>query len=161
MGAEDSAGKTDNRTNKTHPTEVEPLEFIATVDTTETRRKDAVVLLEMMAEITGEQPRMWGPSIIGFGQYHYKYASGREGDAAAAGFSPRKANLVIYGLQDPPEAGPLLERLGKFRSSVACVYINKLDDVDLEVLRELIALSYKYITTTDMQSLQSMASRNG
>ncbi|MEO8219391.1 MAG: DUF1801 domain-containing protein [Specibacter sp.] len=155
MGAEPVSPKTDNRTNKTHPTQVEPGEFIATVDTTERRRQDALVLLELMAEITGQPPRMWGPSIIGFGEYHYKYASGREGDAAAAGFSPRKANLVIYGLQDPPEAGPLLEKLGKFKSSVACVYINKLADVDLDVLRELIGLSYRYINTTDMQSLQS------
>lgn len=155
MSAEPLSPKTDNRTNKTHPTAVAPMEFIATVDTTETRRQDAVVLLELMAEITGQPPRMWGPSIIGFGEYHYKYASGREGDAPAAGFSPRKANLVIYGLQDPPEAGPLLEKLGKFKSSVACVYINKLADIDLSVLRELIDLSYRYITTTDMQSLQS------
>ncbi|MHA7271176.1 DUF1801 domain-containing protein [Arthrobacter sp. HLT1-20] len=155
MGANDVSAKTSNGTNKTHPTAVDPLEFIATVDTTETRRKDAVVLLDMMAEITGQPPRMWGPSIIGFGEYHYKYASGREGDAAAAGFSPRKANLVIYGLQDSPEAGPLLEKLGKFKSSVACVYINKLADIDLDVLRELIGMSYRHITTTDMQSLQS------
>ena len=101
MGAEDSAGKTDNRTNKTHPTEVDPLEFIATVDTTETRRKDAVVLLEMMAEITGQPPRMWGPSIIGFGEYHYKYASGREGDAPAVGFSPTEGESGDLRAQVP------------------------------------------------------------
>lgn len=155
MGAEPVSGKTDRGSNKTLPTQVDPLEFITTVDTTETRRQDALVLLEMMAKITGQPARMWGPSIIGFGQYHYKYASGREGDAAAAGFSPRKAKLVIYGLQDAPESGRLLEKLGKFTSSVACVYINKLTDIDLKVLAELIDLSYRHITTTDMQSRQS------
>lgn len=141
--------------NKTAPTQVDPHEFISTVDTTEVRRRDARMLLEIMEEITGEPACMWGPSIIGFGQYHYKYASGREGDAAAVGFSPRKANLVIYGLQYPPKAPPLLAKLGKFKSSVACLYINKLADIDLEVLRELIALTYEHSTTTDIQSLQS------
>lgn len=141
--------------NKTAPTQVDPHEFINTVDTTDIRRRDARVLLEMMEEITGRPPRMWGPSIIGFGEYHYRYASGREGDAAAVGFSPRKAKLVIYGLTYPPDAAPLLARLGTFTSSVACVYINKLADIDLGVLRDLIAMTYEHSTTTDIQSLQS------
>jgi hypothetical protein len=141
--------------NKTAPTQVDPHEFISTVDTTDIRRRDARVLVEMMEEITGQPPRMWGPSIIGFGEYHYKYASGREGDAAAVGFSPRKAKLVIYGLTYPPDAAPLLARLGRFTSSVACVYINKLADIDLGVLRNLIAMTYGHSTTTDIQSLQS------
>lgn len=109
----------------------------------------------MMQEVTGHEPRMWGPSIIGFGEYHYKYASGREGDSPAVAFSPRKASLVVYGLNDAPEAEPLLERLGKFKQSVACAYINKLDDVDLGVLRELIAITYRHSTTAEIQSLQS------
>ncbi|ALV46820.1 hypothetical protein MB46_16315 [Arthrobacter alpinus] len=141
--------------NKTAPTQVDPWEFINTVDTSAIRRQDARVLTELMEEVTGQPPRMWGPTIIGFGEYHYKYASGREGDAAAVGFSPRKASLVIYGLQYPPKAPPLLEKLGKFKSSVACLYINKLADIDLDVLRELIAMTYEHSTTTDIQSLQS------
>lgn len=144
-----------SQANKTAPTPVDPREFIATVDTTEIRRRDATVLLEMMQEITGQEPRMWGPSIIGFGEYHYKYASGREGDAPAVAFSPRKASLVVYGLNYAPDAAPLLERLGKFKHSVACAYISKLDDVDLDVLRELIAMTYHHSTTADIQSLQS------
>lgn len=141
--------------NKTVPTGVDPEEFISTVNTTETRRSDARTLLTMMQEITGQDPYMWGPSIIGFGEYHYKYASGREGDAPAVGFSPRKANLVLYGLSDAPGSAELLEQLGKFKASVACVYINKLADVDLDVLSQLIAMTYAHTTTTDIQSKQS------
>lgn len=142
-------------TNKTQPTNINPAEFIAGVDTTAVRREDALTLLTMMQDVSGQPPRMWGPSIIGFGEYHYTYASGREGDTAAVGFSPRKAHLVIYGLGYPPEAAPLLARLGKFKSSVACTYITRLADVDLDVLRELIALTYRHFTTQDIQSLQS------
>lgn len=141
--------------NKTQATSVEPREFIASVDTTEVRRTDAYTLLALIEEVTGASPYMWGPSIIGFGGYHYKYASGREGDAPAVAFSLRKANLVVYGLNDAPEAAPLLETLGKFRASVACAYINKLADVDLEVLRELIGLTYRHSTNTDIASKQS------
>lgn len=141
--------------NKTVPTAINPAEFINTQDISETRRKDAQALLEVMGQITSEPAQMWGPSIIGFGQYHYKYASGREGDAPAVSFSPRKASLVIYGLTYPPQAAPLLEKLGKFKAGVACIYINKLANVDMAVLRELIAMTYQYLLTTDMQSLQS------
>ncbi|MHA7305611.1 DUF1801 domain-containing protein [Arthrobacter sp. TMN-49] len=160
MSTEPHSPRTDTRTNKTHATDVDPLVFISTADITETRRTDALVVLEMMAEITGQPPRMWGPSIIGFGLYHFKYASGREGDTAAAAFSPRKANLVMYGLTESPEAGSLLEKLGKFKSSVACVYINRLADIDVHVLRELIELSYRNATTTtDPESESKSESR--
>ncbi|WP_369598901.1 DUF1801 domain-containing protein [Arthrobacter sp.] len=104
--------------------------------------------MALMQEITGQLPQMWGPSIIGFGQYHYKYTSGREGDAPAAGFSPRKANLVIYGLTYPPGAAELLSTLGRFKSGASCIYVNKLADVDMDVLAQLIALSYQQMTTT-------------
>lgn len=107
-------------------------------------REDALTLLEMMQDVTGQRPVMWGPSMVGFGQYHYSYASGRQGDAPAVAFSPRKTALVIYGLTYPPAAAPLLEQLGKFRSDVHCVYINKLADVNMAVLRELIAMTYQY-----------------
>ena len=142
-------------TNKTQPTNVDPVDFIASVDTSAVRREDALTLLRMMQDVTAQPPRMWGPSIIGFGAYHYKYASGREGDAAAVGFSPRKAKLVVYGLTYPPAAAPLFEKLGTFTASVACIYITRLADVDLAVLRELIGMAYRHFTTQQVQSLQS------
>lgn len=129
------------------PTDADVGEFMATVNTSEVRRADAAVLLEIMREETGQEARMWGPSIIGFGQYHYKYASGHEGDAPVAGFSPRKAHLVVYGLTYPSGVEHLMARLGKFKASVSCVYINKLADIDEAVLRELIRRSYRYTTT--------------
>ncbi|MCF6306023.1 MAG: DUF1801 domain-containing protein [Rhodobacteraceae bacterium] len=101
-----------------------------------TRKQDAMVVLEMMQRATGLPAKMWGPSIIGFGSYHYKYASGREGDAARVGFSPRKANIVIYSLFD--DFGDILVRLGKHKTSKACLYINKLADINLEALEELV-----------------------
>ena len=111
--------------------------------------------MELMRDITGQEPVMWGPSIIGFGSYHYKYASGHEGDAAAVGFSPRKGNLALYGLTYAPESAPLLERLGKHKTGAACLYVNKLADIDLDVLKELIELGYRTITTADAGSFQS------
>ncbi len=129
-------------------------EFLASVEHP-VRRQDGETLLAMMQEVTGQTPVMWGQSIVGFGSYHYKYASGHAGDAAAVGFSPRKASLSVYGLTYAPESEALLERLGKYKKSVACVYINKLADVDMEVLAELIGQGYRYMTTADHQSLQS------
>lgn len=108
-----------------------------------------------MQETTGQPPRMWGPNIIGFGSYHYTYASGCEGDVAAAGFSPRTANLVIYGFTDTPGAAELLENLGHFKSGTSCIYLNKLADIDAGVLRRLVALSYQHLTTTAVQPLES------
>ena len=141
--------------NKTRPTNIDPLDFIANVDTSAVRRRDALTLLQMMQDVTAQPPRMWGPSIIGFGEYHYKYASGREGDAAAVGFSPRKAKLVVYGLSYPPAAALLLGKLGTFTSSVACIYITRLADVDMAVLRELVGMAYRHFTTQQIQSVQS------
>ena len=129
--------------NKTQPTSVPVEEFVAGVEHP-VRRSDAETLLEMFTRVTGEEPVMWGPSIIGFGQYHYVYDSGREGDAPAVGFSPRKANLTLYVLSDHPEQADLLARLGKHRTSVACLYINKLSDVDLDVLEQLVQTAYRY-----------------
>ena len=105
------------------------------------RRADAVVVLGMMQRVTGEQATMWGPSIIGFGKYHYRYASGHEGDMCRIGFSPRSANLVLYvgGFR---EYDDLLGRLGKYKRSKACLYLNKLADVDLGVLEEIVHRSY-------------------
>ena len=121
-------------------------EFLAAVEHP-VRHRDGLRLLEMMKEITGEQPEMWGPTIVGFGQYHYRYASGREGDAAAVGFSPRKASISLYGLTDGPEAAGLLPRLGKHKTGACCLYVNKLADVDEAVLAELITTGYRHVTT--------------
>ena len=98
----------------------------------------------MFREVTGTEAVMWGPSIVGFGELHYVYESGREGDMPRVGFSPRSASNTLYvNLQDPG-TGSLLQRLGKHRTSVACLYVNKLADVDMQVLRELIALSWEH-----------------
>jgi hypothetical protein len=107
--------------------------------------EDSYKLIEMMRKITKEEPKMWGPSIIGFGQYHYKYASGHEGDMPATAFSPRKPALTLYVIAGFSKKDELLKKLGKYKISKACLYIKSLDDVDLKVLKELIAESYKYI----------------
>ncbi|WP_348770154.1 DUF1801 domain-containing protein [Arthrobacter sp. E3] len=113
-----------------------------------TQRVDAHALVALMQDITGQPPQIWGPSLIGYGEYHYKYTSGREGDAPAAGFSPRKANLAIYGLMYPPGAAELLATLGRFKSGESCIYVNTLADIDMDVLAQLIASSYQHLTTT-------------
>ncbi len=125
----------------TVPTRASVAKFIDAVEN-ETRRKDAKTLLAMMKKVTGEKAVMWGPSIIGFGKYHYKYESGREGDMCLVGFSPRKANMVLYVL-GYGEGEPLLKKLGRHKHGVSCLYVNKLDDVDLGVLEKLIKKSYE------------------
>jgi hypothetical protein len=132
--------------NKTGATGASVEEFLAAVEHP-VRHRDGLRLLEMMKEITGEQPEMWGPTIVGFGQYHYRYASGREGDAAAVGFSPRKTSISLYGLTYGPEAAGLLPRLGKHKTGAGCLYVNKLADVDEAVLAELIRTGYLHVTT--------------
>lgn len=127
---------------KTKPTAVSVTAYINGVEN-ETRRKDAKTLLAMMKKVTGEKPKMWGPSIIGFGEYHYKYESGREGDTLNVGFSPRKANMVLYVMGSIPEDDPLRKKLGKYKTGKSCLYVNKLDDVDLKTLEKIIDKSYK------------------
>jgi len=107
----------------------------------ERRRKDCYTVLELMKKVTGEEPKMWGDAIVGFGAYHYKYASGREGDWFFTGFSPRKQNLTLYIMSGFEEYNDLLNKLGKLKTGKACLYINKLKDVDLSVLRELVTKS--------------------
>ena len=110
------------------------------------RRRDAETLLELFTRITGELPRMWGPSLVGFGEYHYTYDSGREGDAPAAAFSPRKSATTVYlnpGLTEHPE---LLQRLGPHKNGLTCLYLKDLADVDLDVLTELVRESYESVT---------------
>jgi hypothetical protein len=107
--------------------------------TDEQKRKDSFEILKIMKQVTKETPKMWGASIVGFGTYHYKYASGREGDWLATGFSPRKQNLTLYIIGGFDLYQDLLKKLGKYKTSVGCLYINKLEDVDKEILKELIA----------------------
>jgi hypothetical protein len=125
---------------KTQPTDVDPREFLAGV-TPKRRQADGEELLEMMTDITGADPVMWGPSIIGFGHTHLQYRSGRELDWFVIGFSPRKASLSLYLNNDYQSDTDLMRRLGKHRTGAGCLYINKLDDVDRSVLRELLEKS--------------------
>lgn len=124
--------------NKTQVTDVDPADFIAAVEHP-TRRADAETLLEMMERVTGWPARMWGPSIIGFGRYAYRYESGRDGEFLVTGFSPRKANLVLYVMPGYDDIGDDLAELGKHRLGRSCLYINKLADVDLDVLERIVA----------------------
>jgi len=124
--------------NATQPTDVEPADFIAAVEHP-VRRADAEVLLDLMARVTGLPPQMWGPTIVGFGRYHYRTDAGREGDFMITGFSPRKANQVVYILPGYDDITEQLARLGKHRLGKSCLYINKLADVDLDVLEEIVA----------------------
>jgi len=121
---------------KTKPTTVKPAAFIDAVEN-EQRRKDGHELAALMKKVTGKPAKMWGPTIVGFDQYHYKYASGHEGDMPITGFSPRKASLVLY-LGSVLEDKMLLSRLGKCKTGKGCLYVNKLDDIDRDVLRELV-----------------------
>ena len=117
-------------------------DFIAGIEN-DRKREDAKTLLGMMERVTGEEPHMWGPSIIGFGDQHYKYESGREGDWFKIGFSPRKQNLTLYITDYIPDDDPLMAKLGKYTTGKVCIYIKRLDDVDTDVLEELIDRSVK------------------
>ena len=109
----------------------------------ESKREDSFEILRLMEEVTKEPPKMWGASIVGFGSYHYKGAGGREGDWMLTGFSPRKQNLTLYLMGGFDKYGDLLQKLGKYKTSVGCLYIKKLEDVDKTVLKELIAENVK------------------
>ena len=131
--------------NKTQATGASVEALLAAVEHP-VRRGDGRRLVELMSALTGQPAEMWGPSIVGFGRYHYKYATGREGDAPAVGFFPRKSSLSLYGLTYGPEAAELLGRLGKHKVGAGCLYVNKLDDVDEAVLAELVRLGYRHVT---------------
>ena len=133
---------------KTKPTSQDPRDFLNTVEPTE-QRSDSFSLLEMMERITGEKPVMWGPSIVGFGSYHYKSERSRqEGDWPLVGFSPRKQNLTLYIMAGNQENHALLEKLGKHKSSVGCLYIKRLADVDQAILAALVEASFTYMKRT-------------
>jgi len=124
--------------NKTQATDMPVTDFLNAVDP-ERRRLDGLRLNEIFQDVTGWTPRMWGPTIVGYGEYHYKYDSGREGDFLATGFSPRKASLSLYIMPGYHDLSPWLARLGKHKLGKSCLYINKLADVDETVLAEIIA----------------------
>lgn len=129
---------------KTRKTDASVEEFLEGVGH-EKRREDCRRVVEMMREVTGSEPAMWGASIIGFGEYRYKYPTGREGDWFLTGVSPRKQALTLYITAGFQQYDELLDRLGKFRTGESCLYVKKLEDVDLDVLRELVRRSTEYM----------------
>lgn len=129
---------------KTVKNDANVTEFLEGVEQ-EYKRKDSFKLLKVMKEITGEEPSMWGASIVGFGSYHYVYASGREGDWPLVGFSPRKQNLTLYIMPGFDRYEDLLAQLGKHRIGKSCLYIKKLEQIDMEILKEMIAHSVSYM----------------
>ena len=124
-------------TNKTQPTEADVATFLAGV-MPEPKARDALRLDRLFREVTGFQPVMWGEAIVGYGRYHYRYKSGREGDFLATGFAPRKSALSIYIMPGYADFGNILNRLGKHKIGKSCLYVNKLADIDQDVLAELI-----------------------
>ena len=127
---------------KTRPTNESVKDFLNRIPEAD-RREDCFALAKMMEEITGEKPKMWGPSIVGFGGYHYKYASGREGDWPMAAFSPRKKDLTVYLMMGFEKRAELMEKLGKHSHAKSCLYIRRLSDVHVPTLKKLIKASVK------------------
>ena len=131
---------------KTTYTTADVSEFINSYTTNDQKKKDSFELIKILQEITGEAPKMWGTTIIGFGNYHYKYKSGHEGDAPVLGFSPRKTAFSLYIYSDTEKSKSLIQSLGKFKMAKACIYINKLEDININVLQELCIESINYIS---------------
>jgi hypothetical protein len=129
--------------NKTIPNDQDVEQFLNSV-ADEQKRRDSFTILELMKHVTGLEPRMWGSSIVGFGSYHYRYESGREGDTIVAGFSPRKQNLTLYNMGGFERYDDLLKQLGKHSTGKGCLYIKRLDDVDLATLKSLIEESFQH-----------------
>jgi hypothetical protein len=133
--------KSQNKTTETNNSVDDFLHSVAD----ETKRTDSFELVKLMKQHTGFEAKMWGPAIVGFGSYHYKYASGREGDAPLVGFSPRAKEISLYLYQDFTDREKLLQQFGKHRSGAGCIYIKKLQDINIEVLAKLISSSAKYL----------------
>jgi Domain of unknown function (DU1801) len=131
---------------KTKPTSQSVKDFLNQISDEE-RRADCFAVAKIMEEITGEKPKMWGPSIVGFGSYHYKYASGREGDWPEMGFSPRKKDLTLYIMMGFEKHADLMEKLGKHSTSKSCLYIKRLSDVHIPTLKKLIKIGLKDLRT--------------
>ncbi|MDD2983914.1 MAG: DUF1801 domain-containing protein [Crocinitomicaceae bacterium] len=134
--------------NKTQETSQDVGEYIESFANTEQKKSDSFELIKLMQDITGCEPKMWGPTIIGFGQYHYKYASGHEGDAPLLGFSPRKAEISLYVYTGLEEHEHLLENFGKFRKGKSCIYIKKLADIDQKELQKVMKETIQYLKST-------------
>ena len=132
---------------KTKKTKKSASAFLKAIDDVG-KRKDAETVMKIMKRVTKATPTMWGENIVGFGSYHYVYDSGREGDWFVAGFSPRKRNLTLYIMSGFKRHGMLMKKLGKFKNGRSCLYINRLDDIDLNVLEELVTESVKYVKKT-------------
>ena len=131
--------------NKTIETEVDVFEFVDSYVDNVQKKADSLELIKLMRAWTGFEPKMWGPTIIGFGSYHYTYASGHEGDAPILGFSPRKAQFSLYIYSATPKSDALLEQFGKFKMGKACIYIKKLADIDISVLEQLCKETIAYL----------------
>lgn len=137
---------------KTKVSTQDPKDFLNTVEPEE-KRKDAFTLLEIFSKVTGEKPTMWGPSMIGFGKYHYKSTrSTQEGDWFQVGFSPRKQNLALY-IMHGNKNNPDLEKLGKNKASMGCLYVNRLSDIDTKVLERMIEKSYRFMQTATYEDM--------
>lgn len=131
--------------NKTTETEISVLDFINAYVDADQKKADSFRLIELMSAWTGFSPKMWGPTIIGFGSYHYKYASGHEGDAPLIGFSPRKAAFSLYIYSPIEEQKHLLDSLGKFKMGKACIYVKKLSDINLEMVEKICKATIAYL----------------
>ena len=132
---------------KTQKNDASVEDFIDSVSDAQ-KREDSFAVLELMREVTGEEPAMWGTNMVGFGSYHYKYASGREGDWPLAGFAPRKRELTLYIMAGFERYEELLAKLGKHKTGVSCLYIKRLADVDSTVLKEIVSASVKHMKQT-------------
>ena len=136
--------------NKTQANEGSVREYLSSVDN-ERKREDSFKIMALMQEVTGYEPQMWGSSIVGFGKYGYRYASGREGDWFLAGFAPRKQNLTLYIMAGFDGYDELMAKLGKYKTGKSCLYINKLEDVDEDVLRELVKRSAEHVKANSVE----------
>jgi len=133
---------------KTRPSDRDVEEFLNGIEDRK-KRADCYTILELMKETTQYEPVLWGDSIVGFGSYHYRYASGREGDWFLTGFSPRKGNITLYIMAGFERYEALMERLGKYKTGKSCLYIKKIEDLDLETLRELVRISADHVAKTN------------
>ena len=139
---------------KTKPTQASVKEFLNQIPDPE-RRQDCFAVAKIMEDITGDKPKMWGPSIVGFGTYHYKYASGREGDWPVTGFSPRKKDLTLYIMMGFEKHDELMKQLGKHSVGKSCLYIKRLSDVHLPTLKKLIKVSVKQLRDHRISRIES------
>lgn len=130
--------------NKTKPEAIDPIDFLKSVEPPN-RSEEGLLLNEVFSKATGQPPVMWGTSIVGYGSYHHIYKTGREGDFMRAGFSPRKAKLSLYIMGNHERYQELFDKLGKYKTGKSCVYVNKLSDINLAVLGQLVKASYDYI----------------